>query len=45
MSDQPNTKEVSLNSAEVPQHHRMAAGKPVDGKTLPACKTESKPQA
>jgi hypothetical protein len=36
MSDKPTTGTVPLNSALVPQHHRMAAGQPVTGQTLPA---------
>jgi hypothetical protein len=36
MSDKPNDKAVPMNSAAVKQHHRMAAGQPCDGKSLPA---------
>lgn len=36
MADKPSTGTVPMNSAAVKQKHRMAAGLPVDGKTLPA---------
>jgi hypothetical protein len=36
MSDKPKSGTVPLNTALVPQHHRMAAGLPVTGQTLPA---------
>jgi hypothetical protein len=35
MADKPTTGTVPMNSAAVRQKHRMAAGLPVDGKTLP----------
>lgn len=35
MADKPGTGTVPLNNAAVKQKHRMAAGLPVDGKTLP----------
>lgn len=36
MSDKPTTGTVPLNTAAVKQKHRMAAGLPVTGQTLPA---------
>lgn len=39
MSDNPNkAKEVPMNTAEVPQHHRMAAGEKCDGQHTPSSK-------
>lgn len=35
MADKPTTGTVPLNSGAVRQKHRLAAGLPVDGKTLP----------
>ena len=35
MADDTKGKEVNLNSAEVPQHVRLAAGEKVDGQNLP----------
>lgn len=35
MADKPTTGTVPMNSGAVRQKHRMAAGLPVDGKTLP----------
>ena len=35
MADKPSTGTVPMNTAAVKQKHRMAAGLPVDGKTLP----------
>jgi len=35
MSDKPGTGTVPMNSGAVKQKHRLAAGLPVDGKTLP----------
>jgi hypothetical protein len=41
MNDKPTTGTVSLNDAAVKQKHRLAAGLPVNGQTLPpAPKTE-----
>ena len=34
-------KTVPMNTAEVPQHKRMAAGEAVDGKSTPAAKGAS----
>jgi len=34
--DKPTPGTVPLNNGAVKQKHRMAAGLPVDGKTLPA---------
>ena len=36
MSDKPKTGTVPMNNAAVKQHHRMAAGVPVTGQTLPS---------
>ena len=36
MSDTPKTGTVPMTGAFVKQHHRMAAGEPVTGQTLPA---------
>lgn len=36
MADKPTQGTVPLNNAAVKQKHRMAAGLPVDGKSLPA---------
>lgn len=39
MSDHMSSgKTVPMNTAEVPQHKRMAAGEAVDGKSLPSTK-------
>ncbi len=35
MADKPTTGTVPMNSGAVRQKHRLAAGLPVDGKTLP----------
>ena len=35
MADKKSTGTVPLNTAAVRQKHRMAAGLPVDGKSLP----------
>ena len=43
MNDNPSTKQqVPMNTAAVPQHHRMAAGLPVTGQTLPAAPANEK---
>jgi hypothetical protein len=36
MSDKPTQGTVPMNGALVKQHHRMAAGQPVNGQTTPA---------
>lgn len=36
MADKPTQGTVPLNNAAVRQKHRLAAGLPVDGKSLPA---------
>ena len=36
MSDKPTPGTVPMTSALVKQHHRMAAGQPVNGQTTPA---------
>lgn len=36
MADTPNKTPVPMNGSAVKQHHRMAAGEPVSGQTLPA---------
>jgi hypothetical protein len=36
MSDQPKNGTVPLDSALVKQHHRLAAGLPVNGQKLPS---------
>jgi hypothetical protein len=39
MSDHMSSgKAVPMNTAEVPQHKRMAAGEAVDGKSMPSAK-------
>lgn len=35
MADAPSKTPVPLDNAAVKQHHRMAAGQPVTGQTLP----------
>jgi len=40
MADDTKGKEVKLNSADVPQHKRMAAGEKCDGQYVPK-KTQS----
>lgn len=45
MSDKPTPGTVPLNSALVKQHHRMAAGLPVTGQTLPAAPSMPKTPA
>jgi hypothetical protein len=35
MADTPNNAQVPMNNGAVKQKHRMAAGLPVDGKSLP----------
>lgn len=36
MSDKPTTGTVPMSGGAVKQHHRLAAGQPVSGQTLPA---------
>ena len=36
MSDKPTQGPVPMTGALVKQHHRMAAGQPVNGQTTPA---------
>ena len=36
MSDQPTDKQVPMDTADVKQHKRMAAGETVNGQTTPA---------
>ena len=50
MSDQPTNKQVPMNTADVPQRKRHAAGEPVTGQTTPtatqgADKQVTKPNA
>lgn len=45
MADKPTTGTVPLNSAAVKQKHRMAAGLPVTGQTLPAAPKPAKTPA
>ena len=45
MADKPNPGAVPMNSAAVKQKHRMAAGLPVNGQTLPAAPAQSKTPA
>ena len=40
-----STENVPIDSAAVPQHYRMAAGKPVTGQTLPPAPANSKTSA
>ena len=42
MSDKPTTGTVSLNDGAVKQKHRLAAGLPVNGQTLPPASKGSK---
>lgn len=41
----PNTTPVPMTGALVKQHHRMAAGQPVSGQTLPAAPSTPKTPA
>ena len=45
MADKPSTGTVSLNSADVKQKHRLAAGEKVDGQSLPPEPKSEKNQA
>ena len=50
MSDQPTNKQVPMNTADVPQRKRMAAGTPCTGQTTPSAtqgadKQVTKPKA
>ena len=44
MSDKPNNTPVNTNNGAVPQHHRMAEGRPVTGQTTPAAPASSVPR-
>lgn len=35
MADQPDKKQVPMNTADVPQHKRLAAGDKCDGQYVP----------
>jgi hypothetical protein len=41
----PNNNTVPMTGALVKQHHRMAAGQPVSGQTLPAAPSTPKTPA
>jgi hypothetical protein len=45
MSDKPTQGTVPMTGALVKQHHRMAAGQPVTGQTLPSAPAQSKTPA
>jgi hypothetical protein len=45
MSDKPTQGTVPMTGALVKQHHRMAAGQPVTGQTLPSAPKENKTPA
>lgn len=45
MSDKPTQGTVPMTGALVKQHHRMAAGQPVTGQTLPSVPAQSKTPA
>jgi hypothetical protein len=45
MSDTPKTGTVPMNGADVPQHHRLAAGEKLDGQTLPSAPSTPKTPA
>lgn len=45
MSDKPTPGTVPMTGGAVKQHHRLAAGQPVNGQTLPAAPAESKTPA
>ncbi|CAB4130859.1 hypothetical protein UFOVP126_23 [uncultured Caudovirales phage] len=42
MSDKPTQGTVPMNGGFVKQHHRMAAGQPVTGQTLPSAPSTPK---
>lgn len=44
MSDKPTTGTVPMSSAYVAQHHRLAAGQPVNGQTTPAAPANPGPK-
>lgn len=43
MSDKPTTGTVPMSGADVKQKHRLAAGQPVTGQTLPPAPKPEKP--
>ena len=45
MSDTPSKSSVPLNNGAVKQKHRLAAGEPVTGQTLPPAPPQSKTPA
>lgn len=45
MADKPTPGTVPLNSGAVKQKHRLAAGLPVNGQSLPAAPAQSKTPA
>lgn len=45
MADKPTPGTVPLNSAAVRQKHRLAAGLPVNGQTLPSAPAPAKTPA
>lgn len=45
MADKPTQGSVPMNNAAVKQKHRMAAGLPVNGQTLPSAPPQSKTPA
>lgn len=42
MANKPNSKQVPMNTAEVPQRKRMAAGVKVTGQTTPSASAGNK---